>query len=192
MLPSFARQRDSRTLGGFIVLAPVWKGSMTRCRRIISSPDLEGWIIEDEGELEREGRVVFFLQSRHPFTGSGHEWASGKMRIKPRGPNAPTPPNISSTRNSARSIACDSGAHRLSHSRCARNFTAAEHNWQPATGMRAAGRWLAWGGEITDSKAIPWSARTASSLDFCLAEGFHSGIYCRVIRFGANRNSSRR
>jgi hypothetical protein len=55
---------------------------MTRCRRSISSPDLEGWIIEDEGELEREGRVVFFLQSRHPFTGSGHEWTSGKMRIK--------------------------------------------------------------------------------------------------------------
>jgi hypothetical protein len=41
-----------------------------------------GWTVEDEGELEREGRVVFFLQSRHPFTGSGHEWTSGKMRIK--------------------------------------------------------------------------------------------------------------
>jgi hypothetical protein len=63
-------------------LAPVWKGSITRCKRNISSQDLEGWTIEDEGELEREGRVVFFLQSRHPFTGSGHEWTSGKMRIK--------------------------------------------------------------------------------------------------------------
>ncbi len=63
-------------------LAPVWKGSMKRCRRSILSPDLEGWTVEDEGELEREGRVVFFLQSRHPFTGSGGNWISGKMRIK--------------------------------------------------------------------------------------------------------------
>jgi hypothetical protein len=55
---------------------------MTRCKRSISSSDLEGWNVEDEGELEREGRVVFFLQSRHPFTGSGREWTSGKMHIK--------------------------------------------------------------------------------------------------------------
>jgi hypothetical protein len=55
---------------------------MTRCKRNISSQDLEGWTIEDEGELEREGRLVFFLQSRHPFTGSGHEWTPGKIRIK--------------------------------------------------------------------------------------------------------------
>ena len=54
---------------------------MTRCKRSISSEDLEGWTVEDEGELECEGRVVFFLQSPHPFTGSGHEWTSGKMRI---------------------------------------------------------------------------------------------------------------
>jgi hypothetical protein len=33
-------------------------------------------------ELEREGRVVFFLQSPHPFTGIGHESTAGKMRIK--------------------------------------------------------------------------------------------------------------
>jgi hypothetical protein len=73
---------DETSFRASLDLAPVWKGSMTRCRRSISSPDLEGWTVEDEGELEREGRVVFFLQSRHPFTGSGQEWTSCKMRIK--------------------------------------------------------------------------------------------------------------
>ena len=58
------------------------KCSMTRCRGSISSPDLEGWTVEDEGELDRESRVVFFPQFRHPFTARGHEWTSGKMRIK--------------------------------------------------------------------------------------------------------------
>jgi hypothetical protein len=75
-------QGDETGFRASLDLAPVWKSSMTRCRRIISSPDLEGWTVEDEGELEREGRVVFFLQSRHPFTGSGGNWISGKMRIK--------------------------------------------------------------------------------------------------------------
>lgn len=73
---------DETSFRASLDLEPVWKGSMTRCRRSISSTDLEGWTVEDEGELEREGRVVFFLQSRHPFTGSGQEWTSGKVRIK--------------------------------------------------------------------------------------------------------------
>jgi hypothetical protein len=52
---------------------------MVRCRKRISSPNLEGWTFEDECE----GRVFFFLQNRHPFTGIGHEWTtSDKMCIK--------------------------------------------------------------------------------------------------------------
>lgn len=73
---------DETSFRASLDLSPVWKGSMTRCRRNISSPDLEGWTVDDEGQLEREGRVVFSLQNCHPFTGSSHEWTSGKVRIK--------------------------------------------------------------------------------------------------------------
>lgn len=62
-------------------LSPVWEGSMAACSRSIVSPDLEGWTVEDTGELVREGQIVFFLQSPTPFVGSAGEWTCGKVAI---------------------------------------------------------------------------------------------------------------
>jgi hypothetical protein len=73
---------DEKSFRATLDLAPVWVGSMLACSRSIVSPDLEGWTVEDTGELSREGRVVFFLQSRQPFIGDAGLWACGSVEIK--------------------------------------------------------------------------------------------------------------
>lgn len=73
---------DETNFRASLDLAPVWKGSMRSCHRTITSASVEGWGIEDDGELEKEGRVVFFLQSRFPFVGAVGSWTSGKIDIE--------------------------------------------------------------------------------------------------------------
>jgi len=73
---------DEKRFSARIDLAPVWQGSMVRYTRAICSENVSGWTITDEGELSREGEIVFFLQSRYPFEGSGISWKSGRVTIQ--------------------------------------------------------------------------------------------------------------
>ncbi|MCX6971811.1 MAG: hypothetical protein NTV93_16880 [Verrucomicrobia bacterium] len=72
---------DENSFRASLDLTPVWEGSMRSCARSIDSPDLEGWIVEDTGELCREGQVVFFLQSPMPFEGNAGDWTCGQVAI---------------------------------------------------------------------------------------------------------------
>lgn len=73
---------DEKSFRATLDLTHVWPDAMTNCRRTISSVDLDGWTVEDTGELVREGRVVFFLQSLLPFTGEHDSWTCGPIRIE--------------------------------------------------------------------------------------------------------------
>lgn len=74
-------QGDKDSFRASIDLTPVWPGSMLNCRRTLVTDTIDGWTVRDEGELVKEGSVVFYLQSRRPFQGSGGRWISGKIRV---------------------------------------------------------------------------------------------------------------
>ncbi|MFM8763895.1 MAG: heparinase II/III family protein [Spartobacteria bacterium] len=73
---------DEKSFRASLDLAHVWPDAMTHCRRKITSEDLDGWNIEDTGELARDGHLVLFLQSPMPFEGEGGSWTCGPVRIE--------------------------------------------------------------------------------------------------------------
>jgi hypothetical protein len=73
---------DETAFRASLDLLPVWQGTMLACRRTIDSPDVDGWTVEDSGELAREGQLVFMLQSLHPFEGDGGSWRCGQIAIQ--------------------------------------------------------------------------------------------------------------
>lgn len=73
---------DASGFSARLELTPVWSGSMLSCTRSIHSDNLDGWQIKDEGELAREGVLVFFLQSRLPFHGEKGRWTCGPIGIR--------------------------------------------------------------------------------------------------------------
>lgn len=68
-----AGEGDERRLRAEIDLAHVWRGVMTRCRRMIVAEELASFVVCDEGELVAPGAVSFHLQTRAPWKIAGKE-----------------------------------------------------------------------------------------------------------------------
>ena len=77
-----AAEGDEQAFRARLDLEAVWPEAMRRYRRRLISESVHSWWVDDAGELVREGRLVFILNSLQPFRCEDGGWVCGRVRIE--------------------------------------------------------------------------------------------------------------